>query len=41
MPGQHGVCNDCDIALNDTVLAFMGVEDREAIMDAYRAKVAA
>jgi len=31
-----GVCNECDIELNMLVLQFMGVKDREKIIEKYR-----
>ncbi|RYG88413.1 MAG: hypothetical protein EON59_04505 [Alphaproteobacteria bacterium] len=36
LPGQHGICTPCDIALNEAVLAFMGVPDEGARIAAYR-----
>lgn len=35
LPGFHGICTACDIALNRVVLAFMGVPNAEAVGDAY------
>jgi hypothetical protein len=36
----HPICEACDIALNALVLEFMGVDDREAIIERYKATVA-
>lgn len=33
----HGICIPCDIALNDLVLAFFDIPDREAISARYAA----
>lgn len=35
LPGFHGLCLACDVALNRTVLAFMRVPDAERIGDEY------
>lgn len=40
LPGFHAICTACDIALNRTVLAFMGVPDADRLGDEYeRSKV--
>lgn len=36
LPGQHGVCTECDVALNAAVLAFMNVPDATERAAAYR-----
>jgi hypothetical protein len=34
-----GVCEDCDILLNEVVLAFFGFLNREELMNAYLEKI--
>lgn len=41
LPGYHGICIECDAALNAVVLAFMGVPDADAIAAGYRERLAA
>lgn len=35
----RGLCVDCDVALNETVMRFMWGTSRDSDLDAYRSKV--
>lgn len=35
----RAVCTPCDIALNETVLRFMGFRDADVLMAKYRVKI--
>lgn len=35
----RGICEECDVALNETVMRFMWGASRDADIDAYRSKV--
>lgn len=41
LPGQHGVCTECDVALNAVVLAFMRVPNADDLAAAYAERIAA
>jgi len=35
----RGICTECDVALNEVVLKFMGFEDWKEKMDKYRERM--
>jgi hypothetical protein len=41
LPGYHGICTNCDVALNKLVLDFMGVPDADTLGAEYAERMAA
>ena len=37
----HGLCDQCDVGLNELVLRYMRIPDAEHIMEAYKLRVKA
>lgn len=41
LPGYHGICADCDVALNRLVLGFMGAPEADVLGDQYAERMVA
>ena len=41
LPGYHGICTDCDVALNALVLDFIGVPTADEVLARYSKRMAA